>query len=132
MGYTLEYDALNELANEFDRLDANLKSNIEKVANEIGNDLKRNTEMAIPKEKKPRHELHLADDVKLNVKVTDKAAKITVKGGSKTGGYWWIVDNGHVAKDGTFVPGAHFTDKAYQATSVSEKVDAMINEVTNE
>lgn len=129
--YDLDYGALNELADELVAMDENLKSNIKDVAESIGKELKANTETAIPRSAFPKHGVHLADDVKMSVKATDKKATITVKGGAKTGKLWWAVDNGHVAQNGFFVPGVHFTDKAYNATNVSGPVDELIEEVLN-
>lgn len=125
-GYQLNYDALNELADEFKAMDDELKSSIKDIAKEIGNELKSNTEIFIPREAVAKHGVHLADDVKLSVTSNDKKTTITVKGGKQTGGYWFIVDNGHVAQNGKFVGGVHFTDKAYENTSVLEKMDAFI------
>ena len=130
--YNLEYDVLNELADEFSRMDETMKARIKKTATQIGQQLKRNTEKFIPRQTEPKHGTHLADDVVMSVKETDKKASITVKGGSKTGALWFIVDNGHVAKNGKFVAGAHFTDKAYNATDVESPVDSLIQEILNE
>lgn len=130
--YQLEYDALNDLGAEFAQMDDKLLSRVQQTANKIGNQLKSNTERYIPKGKKAKHGVHMADDVKLTVKTTTKKASITVKGGSKTGSLWFIVDNGHVAQNGKFVAGAHFTDKAYNATDVEGPVNNLIQEVLNE
>lgn len=130
--FTLEYDALNELSDEFLVMDNTLKARIKNVATQIGQQLKNNTERYIPRQKVPKHDIHLADDVKLSVKTTDKKASITVQGGSKTGKLWFIVDNGHVAKNGRFVAGVHFTDKAYNSTDVEGPVDTLIKEILNE
>lgn len=130
--YQLEYDALNQLAEEFVQMDVDLKSRIKNTATQIGQQLKRNTERAIPRSIKATHGVHMADDVQMSVKVTDRKATITVNGGKRTGGLWFIVDNGHVAKNGRFVAGAHFTDKAYNATDVESPVDNLIQGVLNE
>lgn len=127
--YQLEYDGLNELSNELLVMNNELKSKIKQTAKEIANDLATKTSQAIPREAKAKHGVHLADDVKSSVSVSDKRASITVRGGSKTGGYWWIVDNGHIAKNGKFVNGAHFTDKAFQSVNVEGPVSELINEV---
>jgi len=128
-GYQCNYDGLNELYDVFMTIDADLKSQIKATAKEIGNSLKSHTESSIPKATEPRHGVHLADDVVMSVSVNDKSAKITVKGGKKTGGYWWLVDNGHIATNNNFIPGAHFTDKAYQMTDVEGPVENLLNEV---
>ena len=130
--YTFEYDALNELSEEILLMDSTLKARIKSIATQIGNQLKKNTERYIPKGKVPKHDVHMADDVKMSVKVTDKKASITVQGGSKTGPLWFIVDNGHVAKNGRFVAGLHFTDNAYNSTDVEGPVHALIKEIINE
>lgn len=130
--YQLDYKALNELADEFVKMDDDLKMRIKDTTTEIGKNLRNNTIAAIPKGKTAKHGVHLADDVKMSVRVTDRKASITVNGGKNTGGYWFMVDNGHVAQNGRFVQGAHFTDKAYNATEVSEPVDKLIQEILNE
>lgn len=130
--YQLEYGALNELADELFAMDDTLKSRIKETANKIGQELKKNTESAIPRAKKPTHGVHLADDVKMSVRVTDRKASITVNGGKKTGSLWFIVDNGHVAQNGKFIQGAHFTDKAYNSTDVEGPVDSLVQEILNE
>lgn len=127
--YQLEYGALNELADEILMMDDTLKSRIKETAQKIGKDLKANTERAIPRSVKPTHGVHMADDVVLNVTAGAKKASITVKGGKRTGSLWFIVDNGHVAQNGKFVPGAHFTDKAYSQTEVQGPVDSLIQEI---
>jgi len=127
--YQLEYDGLSQLLDEFGQMDDVLKARIKDTATGIGQKLKSNTESAIPRGAKAKHGTHLADDVKMSVKTTDTKATITVSGGKKTGGYWFIVDNGHVAKNGTFVAGSHFTDKAYRMTEVEEPVDRLVQEM---
>lgn len=125
----LEYDALNDIAAEFGLMNNDLKSKIKSTATQIGQQLKQNTERFIPRSAVAKHGVHLADDVRMSVSVTDSKASITVQGGSKTGGLWFIVDNGHVAKNGRFVAGAHFTDKAYNSTDVEGPVNNLIQEI---
>lgn len=127
--YQLEYGALNELADELLQMDDSFKARIKGVAQEIGERLKANTEKAIPRSVKPTHGVHMADDVVLSVNSGQRKTSITVKGGKRTGSLWFIVDNGHVAQNGRFIPGANFTDKAYNATNVTEPVDSLIQEI---
>lgn len=129
--YQLQYDGLNELANELLVIDNDLKDKIKQTAKVIANDLELKTSEAIPRSAKAKHGIHLADDVQSSVSVSNKRASITVRGGRKTGGYWWIVDNGHIAKNGKFVNGAHFTDKAFQSVDVEGPVNELIEEVMN-
>ena len=126
--YSFEYGALNELAAEFIQMDDTLKSEIKSTARSIGNSLKSNTEteLAAHRTKEPKHGTYFADDVKLSVSAGEKRATITVSGGKATGRLWWTVDNGHVAQNGRFVSGIHFTDSAYNKTEVEAPVDSLI------
>lgn len=132
MGYELDYSAISNLVDEFGEMDKEFKSRIRQTARKIGQQLKKNTENYIPREAVAKWGVHMADDVKMSVKVTDKKTSITVRGGKKTGSLWFIVDNGHVTRNGKFVPGVHFTDKAYNATEVEGPVDNLIQEILNE
>ena len=128
---TFEYSALNDLAAEFIQMDDTLKAEIKGVAGEIGADLKTNAvnALAAHRTKEPKHGTYFSDDVKSSVKANDKRATITVNGGKATGRLWFAVDNGHIAANGKFVQGLHFTDDAYNATDVTTPVDNLINRV---
>ena len=130
--YTFEYDAINDLANEFLKMDASLKSEITETAREIGSQLKNNVSgiLSAHRTKEPKHGTYFSDEVRMRVNSSDKRTVITVSGGKQTGPLWWTVDNGHVAKNGKFVPGIHFTDTAYGQTDVTQTVDRMIQRVT--
>ena len=130
---TFEYGALNELAAEFVQMDDALKAEIKATAQTIGRNLQTNTEAMLwaHKTKEPKHGTYFADDVKMSVSVNEKRASAKVNGGKTTGRLWWTVDNGHVAKNGKFVPGIHFTDDAYSLTDVEGPVDQMIQRVLN-
>lgn len=129
--YELDFSAVSSIMDEFGDMDKTFKSQIKETAQKIGQQLKKNTENAIPRTVPPKHGVHMADDVRMSVKVTDTRTAITVQGGKKTGSLWFIVDNGHVAQNGRFVDGVHFTDKAYSATEVDAPVDKMIQELLN-
>ena len=128
---TFEYGALNDLAAEFIQMDDTLKAEIKGVADEIGADLKANTVAALAahRTKEPKHGTFFSDDVRSSVKANDKRASITVNGGKATGRLWFAVDNGHVAQNGKFVQGLHFTDDAYNGTDVTTPVDSLIDKV---
>ena len=128
---TFEYGALNDLAAEFVQMDEALKDEIKSTAQEIGNNLKANTVSALGshRTKEPKHGTYFADDVKMSTSVNDKRASIKVNGGKATGRLWWAVDNGHVAQNGRFVQGIHFTDEAYSKTNVERPVDDLIQRV---
>ena len=131
---TFEYGALNELADEFVKMNDSLKEDIKDCATEIGNNLKNNTIEVLNnhKTREPKHGTYFADDVKMTTRANDKRASITVRGGKVTGPLWWTVDNGHVAQNGRFVPGIHFTDEAYGHTEVARPVDELIQRVLGE
>lgn len=129
--YDLNYSEFERLGRVFDAMTVELKNEIKSAATQIGNQLKSNTEASIPRGAVAKHGVHLADEVKMSISSNDKRTTITVKGGKKTGGYWWIVDNGHIAQNGKFVGGAHFTDKAYSMTNVDGPVQDMIDKVVS-
>ncbi len=58
--------------------------------------------------------VHIADDVTRKVKRSkeSKMKYVTVSGDEKTWRKWHLANDGHVAKNGKFVPGNHFADKA--------------------
>ena len=128
---TFEYGALNDLAAEFVQMDAALKEEIRDTARDIGKELQSNTVTALDahRTKEPKHGTYFADDVKMSTTVNEKRASIKVNGGKATGRLWWTVDNGHVAQNGKFVPGIHFTDEAYNKTNVEGPVDSLIQRV---
>lgn len=128
-GYQLDYSGFNEIMDDIMEMADSLPEKIKPIAEEIGEELRLQTAQAIPRGTVPKHDIHLADDVKCTVKSTNKNTVITIKGGAKTGGYWWNVDNGHIATNGRFVPGAHFTDTAYNAVDVEGPIDALLEDI---
>lgn len=87
----------------------------------IGLIVKANVEENLPrsdKEKKKRIP-HMKDDVKYEIKSSRGGERyVSVRGGKKTATLWHLVNDGHVAEDGTVVSGNHFIDRA---VSQSEK-----------
>lgn len=109
-------------------LENQIQDKMKLAAMVIAGELQENTESVLREhdEKKPKHGVHLSEDVKKRIKTSSKGTIITVNGGSKTGKLWWLVDEGHIAQNGTFVPGIHFTDKAYRQTEVDEIIDNLL------
>ncbi|MCM1467497.1 MAG: hypothetical protein NC086_05065, partial [Alistipes sp.] len=72
---------------------------------------------------------HIADDVTRKVKRSkkSKAKYVTVSGDEKTWRKWHLANDGHVAKNGKFVPGNHFADKAEIASESS--IDRIVEKV---
>lgn len=75
---------------------------------------------------------HIVDDITFSVKRSKSEDNhyVSIKGGKWTGYKWLWVNDGHVAQDGTFVPGCHFVDKAEKASTdgVNEIVEKYVKE----
>lgn len=75
---------------------------------------------------------HIVDDVKYSVKKSKltKQLYVSVHGGKWTGYKWLWVNDGHVMRDGTWVPGTHFVDKAEKASDdgIDDIIDQYIEE----
>jgi len=107
---------------------------------EVGNHIKQNVKRYAPKHSKnPSYSdlnkseyKHILDDITYVIKKSKSAGQyyVSVKGGKATGYKWLWVNNGHVAKNGTFVQGTHFVDKAEQASAdgINQIVDNYIKE----
>lgn len=125
-----DFSELDNTTKEFYDMQKALEGEIKEIGQEIGQELKRNVEATIPVEEgNPKHGTHAVDEVKVSVRKKKESIKITAEGGKVMGGYWWLIDNGHVAQDGTFVPGAHFTDKAYEMTDVEGRVENLLSRI---
>lgn len=71
--------------------------------------------------------VHIMDDITYNVKKSKSTKQyyVTIHGRKWTGYKWLWVNDGHVMKDGTWVSGNHFVDKA-EATS-SDAVNTIVD-----
>ena len=76
---------------------------------------------------------HIVDDVKVSIRRNkfNKQYYVSVHGGAWTGYKWLWVNNGHVTRNGTPVPGNHFVDKAEIASEdgINRIVDMYIEDV---
>lgn len=76
---------------------------------------------------------HVVDDITYKVKKSQATGKyyVSIKGGKKTGYKWLWINDGHVMKNGQFVRGNHFVDKAEEAAEegVNQIIDSFIKEV---
>ena len=87
----------------------------------IGLTVKVNVEENLPRSAKVKKKRipHMKDDVEYELKTSRTGERyVSIRGGKKTGKLWHLVNDGHVAEDGTVVSGNHFIDKA---VSQSEK-----------
>jgi len=105
---------------------------------EIGNCIKKAVKQYAPKRSQnPSYSdsgkgnyKHIVDDITYNVKKSRSSGQyyVSVHGGKWTGYKWLWVNDGHVATNGTKVPGNHFIDKAEKASekNVQDIVDKYI------
>lgn len=117
------------------------------VLRKVGNVIKKNVIRCLPesdvetraKEIPPsnidgsRPYIHMKDDVKSKVK-KDKNGNhyVSIHGGKLTGFKWHMLDQGHIARDGsTFVPGNNFIGRAMAASEgdVNKIIDDMLKKV---
>ena len=81
----------------------------------IGLTVKGNVQVSMPRSKKVKKKKipHMQDDVEFTIKTSSKGERyVSVRGGKKTGKLWHLVNDGHVAEDGTVVAGKHFIESA--------------------
>lgn len=75
---------------------------------------------------------HIVDDVKSSVRKNrfNRQYYVSVHGGKWTGYKWLWLNDGHMMKNGRWVPGTHFVDKAEKASAdgVDDIVDKYIEE----
>lgn len=75
---------------------------------------------------------HIKDDIKFVVKKSSTGELyVSVRGGKTTGYKWLWVNDGHIAQDGSYVPGTHFVDKA-EATAeddINRTIDAFMEDI---
>lgn len=135
-------DAINSIMEEVSDLERAAESVSIKALNEIGAivaDSVRQTASRSEEEfywyKKEKHaRVHIADDVVTSgAKKSRKQNKyyVSVSGGKKTWHKWQFVSDGHVAKNGTYVPGNHFDERALLKAQgkIDSIVDGCIGEV---
>ena len=87
----------------------------------IGLTVKANVENALPRSDKIKKKRvpHMKDDVTYTLKTSRTGERyVSIRGGKKTASLWHLVNDGHVAENGTFVAGNHFVERA---VSQSEK-----------
>ena len=97
------------------------------VAMQVENVAKRSNREFYYSNGKKKPNTHIQDDVVYNVKKSRKSKQnyVSISGGKKTWQKWHLVSDGHVAKNGRFVPGDKFVDKA--AKNSEQDVDNIID-----
>ena len=115
-------EAVDGIRGEVARMSELLDKEAGKALDEIGRVIESNVMMTAPVSDKEyyysngekKKNVHIADDVTRKVKRSKKSKMkyVTVSGGKKTWQKWHLANDGHVAKNGKFIPGNHFADKA--------------------
>lgn len=120
-------EAIDGIRAEVARMSELMDKESGKALDEIGKVIEANVMMTAPVsdkeyyyykngkgESSKKENVHIADDVTRKVKRSkeSKMKYVTVSGDKKTWRKWHLANDGHVAKNGKFVPGNHFADKA--------------------
>lgn len=141
MKFDMDYkDAVGELQKDVEQLLSKTDENVAGCLKDIGQivatetsrtAVRSNNEYYWSKGEK-RKNTHIADDVEYKVKKArrTKTPYVSISGGKKTWPKWILANDGHVAKNGRFVPGNHFVDKSAKASE--EKVDSIIDKFLRE
>ena len=83
-----------------------------------------------------RESVHIAEDIEHRIKKArgTKELYVTISGGEKTWQKWLVVNDGHVAQNGKFVPGNYFADKAVvkAENEIDDIVDSFLQEVVRD
>lgn len=119
----LDYkEAIDGIRAEVARMSELMDKESGKALDEIGKVIEANVMMTAPVSDRKyyysnggkKENVHIADDVTRNVRKSKKSKRkyVTVSGGKNTWRKWHLANDGHVAKNGKFVPGNHFADKA--------------------
>ena len=121
-------DAIKGISDSLERMENNLKYGRDDCLKIIGSTVKGNVQTVMPRSnvKKKKRMPHMQDDVEFEIKTSSKGERyVSVRGGKKTGKLWHLVNDGHVAEDGTVVSGKHFIETA---VAQSEKeIDTIID-----
>ena len=131
-----------------------IRANIEKMENSmrvgrdqclkiIGMTVKANVEGSIPrseytvrylKKKGKVARVHMADDVEYKLKSSRAMGRyVSVGGGKSTGTLWHLVNDGHAAEDGTYVPGTFFIEKSLSKSDeeINSIIDSFLEDIVS-
>lgn len=120
-------EAIDGIRGEVARMSELLDKEAGKALDEIGKVIESNVMMTAPVSDKEyyyyrngkggtgkKRNVHIADDVTRKVKKSKKSKMkyVSVSGDKDTWRKWHLANDGHVAKNGKFIPGNNFADKA--------------------
>lgn len=142
MKATIRYQkAVEEVNDEIVAMMDKMKISPHKALIQIGEIVAQNVKIVAPESDQEyyyysgqkRQNVHIKDDVVYKVKYSLAAGHnyVSVSGGSKTWRKWHVVDEGHVAQNGRFIPGTAFVNEAtiISAPAIDRIVDDMIGEI---
>ena len=134
-------EAVNGMRAEIRNLKVLVDEDMEQAFFDIGAILKLQTENALPRSEKEvdvrkstrKKHHHLKDDVKYWVGISKGTGQryVSVFGGKDTGYKWGWINDGHIDKrNGNFIPGIHFLEKALGRAEgmISETIDEYLEE----
>lgn len=118
-------DAISNMQAEVNKLTLR-SSDVDKTLKQIGKVVKSAIEFTAPMSTGRRTTKHIVHDVTYKLKTSKASGQryVSVRGGKETGWKWEMVNDGHVALNGKFIPGNHFVDKA--VASCEREVDSII------
>lgn len=135
MANGIEYkDALDDIAAEIYKLVEVADKNATPALKEIGGVVSTNVTRVAPvsdndyyySKGQKKNNVHLRDDVVFKIKKSrkTKGKYVSISGGKSTWPKWHVVNDGHVAENGKFIPGKHFVEKAMNASE--SQIDSVI------
>ena len=121
-------DAIKGIFDSLGRMENDLKYGRDDCLKIIGTTVKGNVQTILPRSNKikKKNMPHMKDDVEYKIKTSSKGERyVSVGGGKKTGKLWHLVNDGHVAEDGTVVVGKHFIEAAMAQSD--KEIDSIID-----
>lgn len=108
-------DAIKGISDSLNKMEKDLQYGRDECLKIIGLTVKGNVQGKMPRSNKIKKKKvpHMQDDVESVIKTSSKGERyVSIRGGKKTGKLWHLVNDGHVAEDGTVVGGKHFIEAA--------------------
>ena len=126
-------DAIKGISENLIKMEKDLQYGRDQCLKIIGLTVKGNVQALMPRSNKIlKKRPHMMDDVEFVIKTSNKGERyVSVRGGKKTGRLWHLVNDGHVAEDGTVVPGVRFVELAVQQSEkeIDDIIDSFLERV---
>ena len=121
-------DAIKGISESLVKMEKDLQYGRDECLKIIGLTVKGTVQGNLPRSNKIKKKRvpHMQDDVEYVIKTSRKGERyVSVRGGKKTGKLWHLVNDGHVAEDGTVVSGKHFIEAAM--TQADREIENIID-----